>query len=99
MKEGIISLIVITLLFVVMYVYASSSVYMDKLKLKKAQNNKARIELDRLEEQARLQEIREEKAMQIKTRREEMQEQFSRLNIIRQELISKGKLETEKVSV
>ena len=98
MKEGIISLIVIALLFIGMYVYAMSSEYLNKLKLKKVQNNKARMELDRLVEQARLQEIREEKAMQIKTRREEMQEQFSRLNKIRQELISKGKLEPESIS-
>lgn len=96
MEQGIVVLVIIALLFTGMYVYAYSSVYFEKLKLKKAYKQELELASLRLEEKARKQEIRNEKILEMDARREERQQQFSRLTELRQELIRKGKIETEK---
>lgn len=96
MKQGFVVLLIIALLFIGMYLYAYYSVYLEKLKFKKAQKLEQLRESLRLADRLRKQEIRDEKARQMKARRAERQEQFLRLKEIRQELLNKGKIGSEQ---
>ncbi|HMB99583.1 MAG TPA: hypothetical protein VKN14_00950 [Flavobacteriaceae bacterium] len=96
MKQGYVILIVIALLFIGMYAFATFSVYMVKWKQKKERKDEMRIEAMRLEEKARKQEERDMKWKKMEERRAEMKKDLVRLEEIKQEWIKKGKIKPEK---
>ena len=93
MENSLLILVLVAILFLSIYGFAYGSIALEKLKVKKAIQKELLLDQQRLEENARKQEIRDEKLRKVKKRRDEINHE---LKLLKQQKSNQAKMRAEK---
>ncbi|GAL66216.1 hypothetical protein [Jejuia pallidilutea] len=97
MENGLLILGLIGLLFLSMYGYAYGTVALEKMRLKKQQQEIERLEAIKKEERLQRQKAREEKLAKLKKRSDEIRLELNRLEKVNLQRATKDQKKVEKM--
>lgn len=97
MENGLLILGLIGLLFLAMYGYAYGTVALEKMKVKKQQQEIERLEAIRKEERLQRQKVRDEKLEKLRKRSEEIRLELNRLEKVNLQRATKDQKKVEKM--